>query len=156
LALKLYIAYGTAADQVTALRLQALGAVNGLSVYVPPAFTRQNARPESDQQSEANLRDADVVLGVVTSAMSEACRHELDTARSLGKNTILMAAPALASQLEPYFPGNLVAVNPADPAQAELAIVQFLKKTEMEQDTRKALIAVGTLALGLLLFARQE
>lgn len=38
--LRIYIAYGTAADQVTALRLQALGAVNGLTVYVPPALTR--------------------------------------------------------------------------------------------------------------------
>ena len=35
--LKVYISYGTVQDQVTALRLQALAAVNGLSAYVPPA-----------------------------------------------------------------------------------------------------------------------
>jgi hypothetical protein len=39
--MKVFISYGAAADQVTALRLQALGAVNGLTVYVPPAYTRQ-------------------------------------------------------------------------------------------------------------------
>ena len=42
-AMKVFISYGSAADQVTALRLQALGAVNGLTVYVPPAYTRQRA-----------------------------------------------------------------------------------------------------------------
>jgi hypothetical protein len=39
--MKVFISYGDAGDQVTALRLQALGAVNGLTVYVPPAHTRQ-------------------------------------------------------------------------------------------------------------------
>lgn len=34
--MKVFISYGDIADQVTALRLQALGAVNGLTVYVPP------------------------------------------------------------------------------------------------------------------------
>ena len=41
--MKVFISYGDASDQVTALRLWALGAVNGLTVYVPPAFTRQDA-----------------------------------------------------------------------------------------------------------------
>jgi hypothetical protein len=67
-----------------------------------------------------------------------------------------MAEPLLASQLEPFFPGNILLVNPADPAQAESGIVQFLKKTDLEQGAKTALIALGTLALGLLLFAPQD
>ena len=39
--MKVLISYGSAADLVTALRLQALGAVNGLTVYVAPAYTRK-------------------------------------------------------------------------------------------------------------------
>ena len=35
--MKVFISYGSPADQVTALRLQALDAVKGLTVYVPPA-----------------------------------------------------------------------------------------------------------------------
>ena len=35
------MSYGSVADQVTALRLQALGAVNGLTIYVPAAYTRR-------------------------------------------------------------------------------------------------------------------
>jgi hypothetical protein len=38
--MKVFISYGEAAGRVTALRLQAMGTVNGLTVYVPPAFTR--------------------------------------------------------------------------------------------------------------------
>jgi hypothetical protein len=39
--MKVFISYGDASDQVTALGLQALGAVNGLTVYVPPARAAQ-------------------------------------------------------------------------------------------------------------------
>jgi hypothetical protein len=35
-------------------------------------------------------------------------------------------------------------------------MVQFLKQSEMEQAAKVALIALGTLALGLMLFAPQE
>lgn len=154
--MNLYIAYGTASDQTTALRLQALGAVNGLNVYVPPSYTRTSPLPLMDPQSEISLRGSDVVLGIITSAISESCRQELNAAKELGRRTIVMAEPAIASQLEPFFPGNVLMINPADPARAELGIVDFLKKTDLEQGARTALIALGTLALGLLLFAPQD
>src|SRR6266852_4197781 len=63
--MNVYIAYGTAADQVTALRLQALGAVNGLTIYVPPAHTRVSPFQTLDEGSVRKLRESDVVLGVV-------------------------------------------------------------------------------------------
>lgn len=156
MALKLYIAYGTAGDQVIALSLQALAAVNGLSVYVPPAYTRQTGPTNLDPRADATLRDSDVVLGVISTVISETCRWELNTAKTMGKKTIIIAEPASASWLQPYFPGNLVVIDPSDPGRAEQAIVQFLGQTEMEQAARTALIALGTLALGLLLFAPQD
>jgi hypothetical protein len=155
-ALKVYIAYGTAADQVTALRLQAMGAVNGLAVYVPPAYTRKVTPVSLDTQSELSLREANVILGIITSSMSDACRQELDIAKSLGRKTIVMAGPPMAPFLEQHFPGNVLVVDAANPAQAESGIVQFLKKTELEQNAKVALLALGTIALGLLLFAPQD
>jgi hypothetical protein len=149
----LYIAYGTTADHVTALRLQALAAVNGLNVYVPPVFTRETPEATLDPRSNVSLMQADAVLGVLRGAISETCRHELNLALSAKKNPIVMAEPALAKSLQSYFPGRLVVVDPAQPARAEGEIVQMLKKTKMEQENRKVLIALGTLALGLLLFA---
>ncbi len=180
MALKLYIAYGTSADQVIALRLQALAAVNGLSVYVPPAYTRQPTATALDPQSEARLTDSDIILGVVTTYnVSEVCRQELSAAQSLNKKAIVLADPASASWLQTYspgkrrvipraqsaksasslqnhFPGNVVVIDPANPAAAEQQIVQILKQMQIEQAAKTALIALGTLALGLMLFAPQE
>jgi hypothetical protein len=156
LALKLYISYGTAADQIVALRLQALAAVNGLTVYVPPVHTRHLSPASLDPHSELQLHGADVILGVVTAEISDACWKELNVGKTLRKTTIILAAPIVAAELAPYFPGSIVTINPVDPAQAEQAIVQFLKRSEMEKQNQNVLIALGTLALGLLLFAPQD
>jgi hypothetical protein len=154
--MKVFISYGSAADQVTALRLQALGAVNGLSVYVPPAYTRQSTAVLLDPESGQKLKDADVVLGVIGAGISEACRQELNTGRMLPKPTIVMSDPLLAPQLQPFFGPNLVVIDPVNPDRTELAIVDHLKNIDAEQKAKKALIALGTLALGLLILAPQD
>ncbi len=45
--MKVFISYGDTGDQVTALRLQALGAVHGLTLYVPPAFHSRSCSKSS-------------------------------------------------------------------------------------------------------------
>lgn len=154
--MNVYIAYGGSADQVTALRLQALGAVNGLRVFVPPAHTRHIRPVVLNQQMVSELRDSDVVLGVVGTGLSEACRLELQVALGLEKTTIIIAEPPFEPSLEPQFLRNLVLIDPADPAQAENGIVQQLRQTNLEQDMRQPILALCTLALGLLLFASQD
>jgi hypothetical protein len=154
--LRIYIAYGTASDQVTALRLQALGAVNGLTIYVPPAFTREDPSGQPDPQSELRIWEAEIVLGVVTVGLSEACWRELDIGKRLGKKTMVIAEPVFAAQLEPSFPGSVLMMNSANPAEAEAGLVQFLENANLKQDTAKALLALGTIALGLLLFSPQD
>jgi len=154
--MKVFISYGSAADQVTALRLQALGAVNGLTVYVPPAYTRQPPALLIDPEGAQKLREADAVLGVVEAELSEACRQELNAAGAISKPTIVMAGPIIAPQLQPYFGPNLVVINPSNPDETELDIVRHLKATDAGQQAKKALIALGTLVLGLLIFAPQD
>ena len=154
--MKIFISYGSASDQVTALRLQALAAVNGLDVYVPPANTRQSSGPFLDLDSAQKVNESDVVLGVIGPRISEACRQELNTSLALHKPTIAMVDPLVAPQLQPVFSASLVVVDPASPEQAEIAIVQHLKAVDAEQNVKKALIALGTLALGLLIFAPQD
>ena len=68
----------------------------------------------------------------------------------------MIADSALAPSLQDFFPGNVVVIDPANPAAAEQQIVQILKQTEIEQAAKTALIALGTLALGLMLFAPQD
>jgi hypothetical protein len=149
--MKVFISYGNTADQVTALRLQALGAVNGLTVYVPPAHTRQGLPTFLDPEAAQKLNEAEVVLGVVGAGLTEACRQELNLGLTLHKNMIVMSYPEFAPQLQPYFGSNLVVIDPADPGGAEVGIVRHLKTIDAQQNAKKALLALGTLALGLLI-----
>jgi hypothetical protein len=151
--MKVFISYGDVADQVTALRLQALGAVNGLTVYVPPAHTRHGVPTLLDPEASHKLNQAEVVLGVVGTGLTEACRQELNTGLALQKNMIVMSYPAFAPQLQAYFGSNLVVIDPAKPDRAEFDIVQYLKALDTQQTAKTALLALGTLALGLLLLA---
>jgi hypothetical protein len=153
--MKVFISYGDASDQVTALRLQALGAVNGLTVYVPPAFTRQGVPHLLDPEVSQKLSEAEVVLGVVGAGLTEACLQELNAGIALHKNMIVMAYSEFASQLQPYFK-NLVVINPANPGEAETGIVRYLTTLNAQQSAKNALLALGTLALGLLILAPSD
>jgi len=154
--MKVFISYGATEDQVTALRLQALGVVNGLTIYVPPAHTRQGQQSLLEPQSAQKLREAEVILGVVVAGLSQACQAELNLAIGMGKAAIVMADPKFAPNLQPAFGPNLVVIDPANPASAELGIVQHLKAMNAHQSATQALLALGTLALGLLIFAPTE
>lgn len=155
--MKVFISYGSIADQVTALRLQALAAVNGLTVYVPPAYTRQVSPAVLEPETRQKLNEAAVILGVIGAAgPMEACTHELNAGIALRKNTIVMSDPILAPVLQPHFGSTLVLLNPANPEQAEIEMVRYLKALNAEQNAKKALLALGTLALGLLIFANAE
>jgi hypothetical protein len=153
---KVFLSYGGLTDQVTALRLQALAAVNGLTAFVPPAYTRHMPGALLDPTVTPRINDADIVLCVIGSVLSEACRQEIDTALALQKPVIVMADPMSASRLQPYFGPNLVVVDPANPEAAERAIVEHLKLINAQASAKKALLALGTIALGLLIFAPQD
>ena len=153
--MKVFISYGHPADQVTALRLQALAAVNGLTVYVPPAYTR-SAPSLPDPETSQKLTEAEVVLCVIGAGLTEACRHELDTGLALRKSMIVMSHPAFAPQLQQHFGPNLVVTDPAHPGEAESGIVQHLKTIDAQQNAKTALLALGTLALGLIILATAD
>jgi hypothetical protein len=61
--------------------------------------------------------------------------------------------PAFASQLQPYFGSNVIVIDPANPDSAEIGIVRHLKSIDAQQNAKTALLALGTLALGLLILA---
>jgi hypothetical protein len=153
--MRIFISYGDAADQVTALRLQALGAVNGLTVFVPPAHTRQGRPSLLDHEVSQKLNEAEVILGVVEEGLSEACRLELNLGTALHKNMIVMSYSKFATLLQPYIM-DLVVINPANPDETYVNIVRRLKTMNAQQTAKSALLALGTLALGLFFLASAE
>lgn len=66
---------------------------------------------------------------------------------------IVMAYPHIEEQLQPSLSRHLVPVDPANPDQSEFGIVQHPKQIDAQQNAKKALLALGTLVLGLLILA---
>ena len=95
-------------------------------------------------------------LGVVGAGLTEACRLEVNAGMALHKHMIVMSYLAFVPQLQPYFGPNLVEINPASPDGAEIGIVQHLKTINARQNAKNALLALGTLALGLLILAPSD
>lgn len=154
--MQVFISYGDPADQVTALRLQALGVVNGLNIYVPPAYTRRQAGPVIDPDVQEKLLEADVVLGLIGWGFSDACQRELNAGANAGKNMIVMSNPELGISWNESLALSHVPIYPGDLAESERLILQRLHAMRMEKDESKALIGLGTIALGLLLLANAE
>jgi hypothetical protein len=94
---------------------------------VPPASTRQGLATLLDPDSAQKLNEAEVVLGVVGTGLSGACRQELSSGIALRKHMVVMSHPAFVPQRRPPFGTNLVVIDPDNPATAEIGIVQYLK-----------------------------
>jgi hypothetical protein len=109
--------------------------------------------PQIDAEVDQELHEAEVVLGIVGTYLTGACKLEIDVGMALGKNMIVMASPAIATELRPLFGPKLVEIDPTSPDRAELGIVQHLKAIEGQQNAKHAVLALATLALGLLLLA---
>ncbi len=150
--MNVFISYGSVGDQVTALRLQALGAVNGLTIYVPPLHTRSAPSAVLDSETVRKLHDAEVVLGITGLVPSESNKLEIANSLAMNKPVMVVGDSALARQLAP--PGcNLAVIDPAIPEQAELQMMQYLNTVNTSYGAKRALKALGTLALGLQMLA---
>lgn len=154
--MKVFISYGSVGDQVTAFRLQALGAVNGLQVYVPPAHSRRGSADSIDVQSEPRLRETDFVLGLVGAGLSPVCWRELNLGRQLNKSVFIMAESSLAEELSKDFPGRVGVIDPSNPTDAELQIINYLTTIEAQGDSKKAILALAIIGIGLLMLAPQD
>jgi hypothetical protein len=154
--MKIFLSYGDVGDQATGLRLQALGAVHGLNVYVPPAYTRRETADALEAETVARLQEADVVLGVVAAGLTESCRLELNGGMARGKHTVVMAGGEWAPRLSSIAGLTVVTVDPFYPDVAERQVMSYLKGIEVEESNKRNLLAMGTIALGLFLLAGRD
>jgi hypothetical protein len=153
--LKVYISYGSPDDQVTALRLQALAAVNGLKAYVPPAHTR---RPGGvlDENSKTKLLESEVVLGTVGGdSPSDAWREECRLANERGILRIHIAPDDFILMDDGKRSVGVSSDKPPDEAIAHIR--KFLSIIEPQDATkRKILLDLSLVALGLVRLAPQD
>lgn len=69
---------------------------------------------------------------------------------------VVMAAPAYDERLKPAFGSSLILIDPLRPDHSERGIVKYLKTIDAEKSAKNALLVLGTLALGLLLFSSAD
>ncbi len=150
--MKVFISYSMPADQLVALRLQTLAAVYGLTVYVPPATTRQTPNPELTEEVQGKLWESDVVLAVMMRNPAASAVSEMNWALATGKLMIPIVSPSVSPDYYVRFQPHFM-LNPADPSQTEGAIVNFLADKQQTERTKTALLALTTLAVGLILFS---
>src|SRR5690348_12077389 len=103
-AMKTFISYSTAADQIVALRLQTLAAVYGMTVYVPPADTRLSWEGSLDPEVEKQLKTSDVVLAVITQVPSQSAINEMNAAIQYKRLLIPIVSNAVPPQYYGDFP----------------------------------------------------
>jgi hypothetical protein len=150
--MQVFISYSTAIDQLVALRLQTMAAVYGLTVYVPPATTRKTADPVLSSEVEDKLRESDVILAFTMHKPAASAVSEMNWALEQGKLLIPIVSPSAYPEhykrFQPYF-----VLDPADPSKTESAIINFLAEKQQADHFRTPLVALTTLALGLILLS---
>jgi hypothetical protein len=154
--LKVYISYSSLDEQVTALRLQALAAVNGLVAYVPPAYTRK-AGAELDENSKTKLLESDVVLGTVGGEdPSGAWREECRIWSENNKLKILIAVGDQLGILDQQGTTAVVVDATRPSAEAVTRISSFLDSVPLSKEKQKTLLDLSLVALGLVGLAPQD
>jgi hypothetical protein len=152
--MKTFISYSTAEDQIIALRLQTLAAVSGMTVYVPPATTRQTWTGVLVPEVQKQLTESSVVLAVIMHNPTQSAVTEMNTAVRDGKLLIPIVGNRVPPEQYATFRPHFV-VNPQDPSQTELEIVNYLKGRQ-QADAAKTGLVLGTLAIALLLLLASE
>src|SRR4051812_12107763 len=95
--LKVLISYSTKLDQILALRLQTMGAVQGLTVYVPPATSRNGTLAGLSREIQSHLDDSDVILAVMMHIPEPSAIEEMKLALATNKLLIPIVSSTVPS-----------------------------------------------------------
>jgi hypothetical protein len=145
--------YGAPDDQVTALRAQTLGAVQGFEIYVPPAHTRKSHK--LDSASRKALRESEAFLGILNFPpnASDVCREERQIALDNKLMMVQLAEPdgdiqfLLASQ-NGMEDATIVDIRQRDKTISR--IENLLNSSTLDQPVRDRFEGLITTALGLV------
>ncbi len=152
MAFRFFASYSQRDNQVLALRLQTLASTRtGLQVYVPPASTRGRGLAQSGREIEG-LREANLVLAIISRDVSSTMQKELGLAQQLGKPIVpIVLGDAEVTGLKPGQP--VFHVDPRNPAESGQAIVEYRGGAHLSKSNVESAVALVLLAMGLLILA---
>lgn len=148
--MKVFLSYSTVEEQIMALRLQTLGAVYDLTVFVPPAGTRRTTSAELSKVVRDNIDNCDVVLGVMMQNPVAGAVSELSYALAKGKLVIPIVGPGVDVGVYQGF--EHFQLDPGDPSRTELAILGHLTNKKTSAEKKNVVLALASIAIGLALF----
>ena len=105
-----------------------------------------------DPHSSLQLREADFVLGILGLEFSPVCREELNLAKNSAKKILVLASPGLASYVQETFPGKVYILN--SNSSHPQNIITFLRQQIKDDAMKTALIGLGIIAAGLMIFSQ--
>ncbi len=152
--MRVFISYGSEDDFVTALRVQAVAAAEGLDAIVPPQKTREASSFE-DHYHHVDVQSSDVVLGIALQGVSPQMEWELQRACS-DRNRLILRSPGIGDEFEQLYPGKSIILGDAAWPDTEALISKAVESTSLDSGARRALLGMVLMAAGLHLMAEPK
>jgi TIR domain len=151
MAFKVFLVSGTDPnEQVAAWRLQTLATAYGMHVSVPNRNGPLSGGI-SDQIRRA-IDQSDCVLAIITEKVGNVVAHELNYAASKGKLIVPVVREGISV---PSTLGKMpiFQFSPENSAQAEVQVIEFLKKQKVGKENLQSMAAFILAGLGVFLLA---
>lgn len=150
---RVFISYGTDDDFVTALRVQAVAASEGLDAIVPPKATRE-------LDVHAHFHDIDVsssrvVLAIAMYGVTDQMRWELQRAKK-SEDVIILTSPEWGKDLDQQYPGKTIILGSGRWAETEAQISKVVDSTTLDDDAKRSLLGMVLMAAGVHLMAEPK
>ena len=152
--MRVFISYGSEEDFVTALRVQAVAAAEGLDAIVPPQKTREDSS-FTEHFHNVDVSSSDIVLGIALQGVTPQMEWELRRAR-LDQNRLILRSPGVGASLDELYPGNTIALGDAGWIETETRISRAVGSTSLDPEAKRALLGMVLMAAGLHLMAEPK
>jgi len=150
---RVFISYGSDDDFVTALRVQAVAASEGLDAIVPPRATREL---DSVQHfHDVDVTSSFVVLAIAMYGVTDQMLWELRRARK-PEDVIILTSPELGQDFGRQYPGKTITLGSGRWAETEALISSVVDSTSLDADAKRSLLGMVLMAAGVHLMAEPK
>lgn len=151
--IRVFLTYGSDDDFVTALRVQAVAAAEGLDAIVPPKATRD--LDPFGHHREVDVFSSHVVLGIALRGVTPQLRWELKDSRQQA-NVIILTSPEVGQELQRQYPGNTIVLGDDSWADTEARISSAVDSTTLDPAGKRSLLGMVLMAAGVHLMAEPK
>jgi hypothetical protein len=150
---RVFISYGSDDDFVTALRVQAVAASEGLDAIVPPRATRE--LDSAAHFDGVDVSSSFVVLAIAMYGVTDQMRWELKRAMN-PEDVIILTSPEWGKDLGEQHPGKTIVLGSGRWAETEALISKVVDSTTLDEDAKRSVLGMVLMAAGVHLMAEEK